>query len=326
MENNFDVKEALTEQRKIVFCENCKFPMVILDEVKKTYGCLNCRIEIEDQRPFPFDLNEGLRSGLFIAGGKGIGKTNLGKQIAEIYLQHGHIVKVFDISQQWLKSSLPYYQVINQDTTAIDIDFNKSCVFDLSLLYAEDIKQSIAKVVEKEFLIQAQLPEEQRHWHIYFFEEAQMLVPQNRLKSKEAQELLRLMTVGRNFKLGYVLLTQRPATVDTTAIELCYQRYFGRCDGENDLSKIENWIRNRIEELPQLKIGEFLYNYGQLTERIQTPLFRNSIKPKQIVMPKPVATTPTIPTTLQYSNVETRVGQAIIWVAWLCFLIWLLAR
>lgn len=241
-------------------------------------------------KSFMVDLKEGLKSGIFVSGGKQTGKTNLVKKIANEYIKFGCIVKVFDVSRAWLKSSLPYYQTIN--TKNLLLDFDSSVVYDLSTLYSEQIKQFIAKVIDIEFRHQVQTPEDKRKWRVYIFEEGQILVPANRLRSTEAQAVLRLMTVGANYKIAYVLITQRPVTVDTTALELCYQKYFGRCDGDNDLKKIRNWVgKENLKELPNLKLGQFIYDMGSTTEKIETDLFKPTQIPKPLIInpenPKP---------------------------------------
>ena len=101
----------------------------------------------------------------------------------------------------------------------------------------------------KEWDMQVSLTETQRKWIIYVFEETQMLTPQGSLRSNEAQQVLRLMTTGRNFKLGYIAVTQRAALCDTSVFELTFQKYFARMNGENDLRKVANYIGAKAYDL-----------------------------------------------------------------------------
>lgn len=236
---------------------------------------------LENIEGLRFDIQEGKRTGTCIIGSKGCGKTNLAKLLADIYMKEGCYVKVFDISQQWLTSSISKYVEVKLEHNA-SLNLSESIVFDLSRLYPMQAKEIIANLIGKEFLMQVNVPKEQRRTIIYFLEECQMLLPQGHLRSKEAQEILRLMSVGRNFSLGYVALTQRAALMDTSVFELSFQKYFGRCDGQNDKRKIQNYVEDRVTELERLEIGEFLYDVGSKTQKIDTPRFESKIRPMQV--------------------------------------------
>jgi len=235
----------------------------------------------ETPQDFDFRLTEALKSGVFIAGGKQCGKTNLAKVLARQYLEHGCIVKVFDISQQWLDSSVPNYIEVKRNTS-IDIPLYQSVVFDLSRLYPSEVKAFVNQILSTEFEFQVATPKPNRKWIVYVLEECQILVPQNQLRRKEAQEVLRLMSSGANYNLSYVAITQRPSTVDTTATELAFQKYFARCDGENDLDKIRHYIGEYADQLEGLKIGEFIYDLGNTTKKISVPLFSTTKKPRSL--------------------------------------------
>jgi hypothetical protein len=66
-----------------------------------------------------------------------------------------------------------------------------------------------------------------------------------------------VISVGANFKLGYVLLTQRPSDVDTKAISRCGQLFIGKHFEVNNINK--------------LRCGEFYYCASTPT-KITTPL------------------------------------------------------
>lgn len=234
---------------------------------------------------FDFDLNEALKSGVFIAGGKQCGKTNLAKTLADLFMKHGCIVKVFDTSQQWLDSSVPYIIEVNQPL--LDIPLYESVVFDLSRLYASQIKAFITQVLSKEFSLQVVTPKHERKWIVYVLEECQILIPQGKLRNKESQEVLRLLTSGANYNLSYVAITQRPSTTDTTVMELAFQRYFARLDGENDKRKIKTYIKDYAQQLDSLNVGEFIYDMGHTTKKIATEQFASASTPRRLAMPQP---------------------------------------
>jgi len=108
--------------------------------------------------PFPFSLSEMRDRGTAISGMPKSGKTNLGKILADYLMKQspfflhnkqydGFIVKVFDPSQEWLRSSVPYYTVINSFgnyNEYYDVEvkilnpLNESIVFDISRLLPEE--------------------------------------------------------------------------------------------------------------------------------------------------------------------------------------------
>jgi len=228
---------------------------------------------------FEIDVNEALRSGVFICGGKGATKTNLAKIITDKLLRLGYVVKVFDISKAWLKSSIPYVVEITNNIR-MNINLYRSVMFDLSRLLPKDAKRFISLILAAEWDMQVRLTEQQRRWIVYVFEETQMLTPQGHLRSNEAQQILRLMTTGRNYNLGYIAITQRPALCDTSVFELTFQKYFARMNGENDLRKVANYIGAKAYDLEKLRLGEFFYDKGSETKWITTEEFKAETVPQ----------------------------------------------
>ncbi|MEM2922463.1 MAG: AAA family ATPase [Candidatus Bathyarchaeia archaeon] len=222
-----------------------------------------------------------MRTGIFISGTSGYGKTNLAFHIADEMMRNGIGVNVFDPSQAWQNSSIPVTHRFQnyENTQQIDYPKEKNTIYDISLLYVEQQKELITTIVRDIFNRAVRLKNRPRR--VIIFEECQLLVPQGRLQSIEAQEVLRLMTVGRNFNLRFILITQRPATVDKTAVSLCGQKYLGRVDELNDIRYLKNWIGDWVEKLPSLNIGEFIYSKGNELEVIQTPLFVPQTRPRK---------------------------------------------
>lgn len=229
-----------------------------------------------DVKDLIFDIELAKKRGTFISGNRGSGKSNLGKILVDKLLRQGYIVKVFDNSQTWRHSSVPNLRIVKNNFG--DIDFTKSCVFDLSMLYIKDQRRFVEYVVKTEFELQTQLPENQRQWMFYVFEECEMLVSTH----NRSEEILRLACTGRNFKMSYIVLAQRLAMVSPSLISLCGQLHIGQAHEENDLKKLRNWLGNYVSELRDLTIGEFLYKHGKYAEKIQTDKFTSNIKPKQI--------------------------------------------
>jgi DNA helicase HerA-like ATPase len=235
---------------------------------------------------FPFDVKEALRSGMYIGGTSGSGKTNLAYQLVDKLMQEGITCLVFDPSQAWqTKSSVPNYISIESLGQSLSFDPGKSIIFDISKLYVGEQRQVVSDICKALFDYQVNLPEDKRQWYFVFFEEAQIYLQQGAMRSKAYAEVMRLVTVGRNFKIRYGLLTQFPSSVDKLPVKMSKQRYFGYTDEKNDKDYIQSFLGKELtEELKTLKIGEFYYNSGRTKERIQTPLFQTEVKPTKLEM------------------------------------------
>jgi len=211
-----------------------------------------------------------LKTGAFISGSKGSGKTTLAMSLADSLMKEGCVVKVFDISGQWrVKSSIPNL-FIPISTTLPNMPLNTSVIFDLTLLTPREMRNFITKILRHDFMRQVKTA--QRNWIVYIFEECQLLIPQGKLRSNLAQEVLRILTVGRNYNVSYIAITQRPATVDTTVLELTDVQFFGKCTGQNDLKKLKNYVPN-VERLKQLKVGEFILIEDSKETKFKADLF-----------------------------------------------------
>jgi len=232
---------------------------------------------------WPLDIDEALKSGLFISGTSGSGKTNLAKLIAQRLMNEGVTVYVFDPSQAWHDSPIP--QIIKvgaYDATRI---FEGSTVYDISLMYVQQQREYVERFCRE--LFQQRVCDLQSRSPIFLvFEEAQLYLPEGGSRSKAFQELYRIITVGRNYNIRYMLITQFAALVDKTCVKMTKQRYFGYSDELNDVRYIANFIDIEAHKLVILKIGEFLYDYGKQTKLIHTPPYHTREKPNFI---KPVS-------------------------------------
>jgi len=273
--NKSSISPTIDELRESGYLSLGKSELMQNEDRKYEHYTHNDTLDVKD---LMFDVELGKKRGTFISGNRGSGKSNLGKILVDKLLRQGYIVKVFDNSQTWRNSSVPNLRIVKNNFG--DIDFTKSCVYDLSMLYIKDQRRFIENVIKTEFEHQTQLTEKQRHWIFYVFEECEMLVSTH----NKSEEILRLACVGRNFKLSYLALAQRFALVSPSLISLCGQLYIGQAHEENDLKKLRNWLGNYVNELQDLTIGEFLYKHDKYAEKIQTDKFTSNSKPKQITI------------------------------------------
>ena len=230
-----------------------------------------------------FDIIEAKRSGFYLGGGKGSGKTKAAQLFADALMEAGITVYVFDNSQAWQTgSSIPKHISVSKLPLILDFPSDQSTIFDMSTLYVEEQKMVVANICKALFTRQVSLPKEKRKWIFLIFEEAQIYLQQGSMRSKSASEVMRLITVGRNFCIGFGLVTQYPSTVDKLLIKAIRQRYFGYTDEKNDKDYIESFLGKKlVEELKTMKAGEFMFNCGGITKRVQFPLFISPIVPEK---------------------------------------------
>ena len=182
----------------------------------------------------PFNVEEALKNGFFISGTRGSGKTNLAKWLVKKLIENGIIVYVLDSSKAWIKKPTPiadYFTVLPYGTQRFQWK-PKPIVFDLSLL---PIPLKIKFVnLFCQTLLNAHI-QGFNQWELVVFEEAHLVFPNGSLRSlKKNGEAVAFATIGRNYKLGFGLITQFPANVDKLLVKLTVQRYFMQTFEPND--------------------------------------------------------------------------------------------
>lgn len=222
-----------------------------------------------------FDVETAHKSGFFISGTSGSGKTNLAFHLAKILLETGTIVHIFDPSQAWVKRFiLPHYES-REENKHINFNPQKSMVFDISRLYIGSMRKFVEVVVNAVFMSKINSVSSIQNFLI--FEEAQLYFNQGCFKggkTSDCKEALRVYTVGRNFGIRCGLITQFPANVDKLAVKMSEQRYFGQTQEKNDVEYISHFIEKEFSsQLQSLKVGEFIYDFGVKTKKIQSPIF-----------------------------------------------------
>ena len=233
--------------------------------------------ETQETESLMFDVNEAMASGIFISGTSGSGKTNLAFHFAKKLMQHGVVVFTLDPSQAWQNSSIPTNLTIPQPTQPTQINWKaESTIFDISTLYVKDQRKFTEQFCQAIFTAATNGFNPKI---FIFFEDAQLYIPNHGLRANVFQEVMRLITCGRNYNIRFGLITQFASMVDKTAIKMCKQRYFGWTNEKNDLAYLKNFLGNRASELETLATGQFLYDYGNTTKRMQTQKFQMAYQP-----------------------------------------------
>jgi DNA helicase HerA-like ATPase len=217
---------------------------------------------------FQFDVGEALKTGFYTSGTTGCGKTDIAMYCVDALREEGVNVFIFDPSQDWdaryrsdllhvsFKAHNPYASVVNNlselrlSTSIIDIS-------SLTVLQTQEVAEAFAWMLYKH---QAELKPEQRKKYFIVYEEAQTVFPQGALRAKRLQNVVRLLTQGRNYKIRIGMITQFAAMLDKDGMKYQRQRYFGWTDEFNDRKYISHFLGDEAaESLKFLKSGEFLY-------------------------------------------------------------------
>lgn len=284
----------------------------------------------------PFDWQEAMKSGVYISGTTGTGKTDVAMYQAEQLMKEGVIVIVFDPSQDWRKRSFfESYRTIPSRLAGMyewDAEHwipNHSMIFDISELSVKQAQRFVEGFCKALMEQQAKCESNPTRYFL-IFEEAQIYFPQGCMTAIALQEVVRMMTVGRNFGVRFCCITQFASMIDKKAMRYMTQRYFGTTDEPNDVTYIGKFFRNKdypeampmfnreeVEDmLPLIPAGRFIYKKGEYHTVFQITPFLSETKPQPAEVPERTAIAP-VAETRQYQNT----GNGIMAMARLAFVI-----
>jgi hypothetical protein len=90
-------------------------------------------------------------------------------------------------------------------------------------------------------------------------EESELYISNNSLRKKKLENVLTLVSSGRNFGLRFIAASQVPSMVDKLPIKLCEQRFFGRLSEPNDQRYVKQLLgKEWVEQSKTLGVGEFV--------------------------------------------------------------------
>ena len=238
----------------------------------------------------PFDVDLALDAGVFVSAVRQHGKTKLCELLVDRLIDKGCFVKVFDVSKAWNDSNIPY-RVTLKDCRNVYYPQYGSVVFDLSRLYMSQQQMVVQLILGADFRQRTASDKPKGlPWTVYVFEEAQIIMPNGSLRSSYAQEALRTVSVGANFNLGYMLVSQRPADVSTKAISRCSQFYLGRHIEVNDVTKLKRFLGIRKYDeahllLSKLHKRQFIYYNGNKLKKFTTPNYIQHVTQREYRKP-----------------------------------------
>lgn len=234
------------------------------------------------------NLKSILRTGLVIIAQKYHGKTNTAKVICQRFQNEMPNVglKVVDSALNWaFNSSLDYYQIIELRKPIAN---RKNCVFDCSLLkHPQLVTAFIRKLVLKDLEANIRLKLRQYGYIdkpiLYIIEETQNILGTSSLKRDINAPILKFVSEGRNFgELSYILITQRPQSISTEALERVEGYLFGRLLGDRNLTKVRRIAgKNVAKSVKKLKQGEFIYFDGDKAQHVNFDKYVSTHQPKR---------------------------------------------
>ncbi|MHA2323599.1 MAG: hypothetical protein ACXACG_18380, partial [Candidatus Thorarchaeota archaeon] len=136
------------------------------------------------------------------------------------------------------------------------IDERLQCVLDLSEMRREEQTLFLSRFLTELFVKET----EQRIPFWICFEEADIWVPQSGNPPCKTA-VLDICQRGRKRGLGFVLISQRPATVDKTALSQAEFRFFKRFQQPHDLKAVKDYLgghSSQVDLLPSLSVEEAL--------------------------------------------------------------------
>jgi len=245
--------------------------MTYLEQMANEYGYELTKIKSEycsELETFPIPII--MKEGCIIVGGRGCGKSNLGKLLVQQALACRIQVKVIDSSLAWKNYPLPKIKVRKGK-----IMCKPNAIYDLSRLSVIEMREFVTAMIAEDTMRAIKLTDLGVSVPLlYVLEEVQNLVFPNTLRMLKYQEVSRFTTQGRNFNLSYVGLTQRLSSVDTNLVEISGVKFWFKLEGENNLRKARAWL-NKYEtwNLRNLEIGQCYVQYNGKVKLVRLPLF-----------------------------------------------------
>lgn len=234
----------------------------------------------------PFDIEEAQKSNILISGTNHTGKSRLASGLCSILQTINWKIVCFDNTGVWRQiSDLPrFYQVTEQnidlESKTVNYPFSsQSVIYDTSLLIPDHQKLFVDKVLRD--LWDGRVNNPSNQWILIALEEAQLFM--KNIRGSAGQNLLRIASAGRNWKVRILALTVDLALIDPSIIRLCGQRYHGRLGIEdNGKRKFRgyyggDWCRVAQE----LNLGYFIYLLKDKLKIVHVPLF----EPKRLPVP-----------------------------------------
>jgi len=235
---------------------------------------------------YPLSTEESKRSNILVTGTNQQGKSRLAMAIADILINEGWQVILFDNVGHWKhKSSIPLYFEVSENSMRYVIPKNSSIVYDISFLLPSFQKEFVENVLADVW--RYRLMGETDKQILIVFEEAHLYM-QN-IRSLLGQNLMRICSVGANHKIRTLAISPSLTGLDVEFIRLAQQRYHFKLGCELNAKRrfrgyySKDWCR--VAE--NLDVGYCIYYINGKLQVYGLPLFESNITPKPCRIPEP---------------------------------------
>jgi len=287
----FDINPELSELSESGYLSSARSSLMHNLETKNGEW-IHSGSELENFVDFQFDNAEAMQTTSFISGSRGVGKSDVCMRIAEQLQNEGIIIIAFDPSCDWLKRSNIEKYITVKSYSDLPIP-ETSTIFDISRLTPNEAQRRVEQFCKK--LFEFQLDNSAKRFYL-IFEESQIYFPLSALSSKNTQNIMRLLTVGRNFGVSMCAISQFPALISKELVKHSGQLFLGYASEPNTIRYWSGIIGKHTEKLRDLQNGEFIYYCRNKIDKIQIEPFENNILKTRISLPEPQT----------WPNVETR--------------------
>lgn len=233
-----------------------------------------------------FDLKEMEASNCLITATNRMGKSRLACGIAHNLKNWNWVIYAFDPCGNYKEiSDIPHRIKIYPEQDLPVLPINTSVVIDLSLLTPSE-QQVIVNFYLQE-LWNYKVIHQCTQWHCILLEEMHNYA--RNVRGFVSQNLLRIMSQGRNQKIRVLGVAVDLALIDPAFIRLCQQRYHGRLGiEENSKRKFRSYYGKDFMEIAVngLDVGDFLYINGSKIQITSVPLFTPDKTPQLLTIPK----------------------------------------
>jgi hypothetical protein len=242
--------------------------------------------EMENFDNFTVDVEMLFQSNGLILGSRHTGKSDVAMKVSDKVMQKNAVVMIFDPSRDWIeRSAIPRVMTV-EPNAILDVP-NESVIFDVSLLSPNKTRQIVEAFCKRLFEYQASKPKSERRQYVMFFEECHTYFYQNCMRSKNSENTVKTLSVGRNVSISCLLISQFASMIDKFAVKHALsQSWYGFTREPNDLKYLEGILGKKAKQLTKLNDGEFLFLNRSNLKKIQIEPYESSVAKKQIVIPE----------------------------------------
>jgi hypothetical protein len=259
--------------------------------------------------PFSFNVSEAMQTTTFISGSRGVGKSDVSMRIVDQLTSEGIICVAFDSSMDWLKrSSISRYVTIKPYSDLKIPDQNT--IIDMSMLTPNQQQAIVERFCEKLFQHQIETQCGSRFYVV--FEESQIFFPLNSLRSKNAQNSMRILTIGRNINTSICAISQFPSLIDKELVKNAQQIYIGTTSETNAVQYWRGILGKNADQLKDLQNGEFFYYCRNKLGKIQIEAYESQTPKTHIAIPQPTLT----PIAIKQNNNAQAISSLIVAFMW----------